>query len=88
ALNSGPFNFKVKTANGIVVSETQMDADKGFNIISYDVAFSKAGKMAYRKKIKKDLKAASDGKTYLPKGDYTIVISGNKVEESLEFSIE
>jgi len=86
--NSGPYSFRVKSSNGVVVSETQMDADKGLNIISYDVAFSKAGKMAYRKKVKKDLKAASNGKTYLPKGDYTIVISGNKVDESLEFSIE
>ncbi|MBT8236798.1 MAG: glycosyl hydrolase [Bacteroidia bacterium] len=86
--NGGSHEFKVKTSNGVVVSETQMDADKGLNIISYDVAFSKEGKMAYRKKVKKDMKAASDGKTYLPKGEYTIQISTKNVEESLTFSIE
>ena len=85
---AGPYEFKVKSDNGITVSETEMDADPGLNIISYDVAFSKKGKMDYQKRIKKELKAASDGKTYLPKGTYTIVISGNKVEESLEFTIE
>ncbi len=86
--DGGAHEFQVKTADGVVVSETEMNADKGINIISYDVAFSKAGKMAYRKKVKKEMKAASNGKTYLPKGDYTIVISGKNVEESLEFSIE
>jgi len=86
--DGGSHKFEVKTANGVVVSETEMNADKGLNIISYDVAFSKAGKMAYRKKVKKEMKAASNGKTYLPKGDYTIIISGKNVEESLEFSIE
>ena len=85
---SGNYTFRVKSDTGITVSETEMGADPGLNIISYDVAFSKKGKMDYQKRIKKDLKAASDGKTYLPKGTYTVVISGNKIEESLEFTIE
>ena len=86
--DAAAYSFKVKSDNGITVSETEMEADAGLNIISYDVAFSKKGKMDYQKRIKKDLKAAADGKTYLPKGTYTIVISGNRVEESLEFKIE
>ena len=84
----GTYAFKVKSSTGVTVSESEMEADAGLNVISYDVAFSKKGKMDYRKRNKGDLKAASDGKTYLPKGTYTIVITGNKVEESLEFTIE
>ena len=83
-----PYSFQVKSSTGITVSETEMKADAGLNIISYDVAFSKKGKMDYQKRNKGELKAASDGKTYLPKGTYTIVISGNKLEESLDFTIE
>jgi len=85
---AGTFDFKVKSATGITVSETTLQADAGLNIVSYDLAFSKKGKMDYQKRNKGDLKAASDGKTYLPKGTYTVVISGNRLEESLEFTIE
>ena len=86
--DAGSYSFKVKSATGITVSESEMDADPGLNIISYDVAFSKKGLMDYRKRNKGGLKAAADGKTYLPKGTYTIYISGNKVEDSREFKIE
>ncbi|WP_209400969.1 sialidase family protein [Pseudozobellia sp. WGM2] len=78
---------EIQTKNGIIVSSTEIKADKGMNILSYDLAFSKAGKAAYLKKNKVKLKTAKDGKTYLPKGDYLVRISGDDKMEK-EFIIK
>ncbi|PCJ97645.1 MAG: glycosyl hydrolase [Flavobacteriaceae bacterium] len=84
----GTYKASIQTMNGTEVSATSIDSDKGFNILSYDVAFSKAGKSNYLKKNKKQLTEAKNGKTYLPKGKYTIVISGNGATEKTTFEIE
>ncbi len=85
---SDPYTAIITTKDGITVSETQIEADRGLNILSYDLAFSKSGKAAYLKKNKKELKAAKNGKTYLPKGDYTVTMRGNGEKETVEFTIE
>jgi photosystem II stability/assembly factor-like uncharacterized protein len=85
---AGEIDAQIKTDDGITVSNTKLDALRGLNILSYDVAFSKAGKSAYLKKHKTELKAAKDGKTYLPKGKYFIEINGNGQKEKTTFSIE
>lgn len=82
------FTAIVKSDDGIVVSATEVKGDKGLNVLSYDVAFSKTGKMNYLKKHKTKLEPAKDGKTYLPKGDYTIELKGNGETETKSFSIE
>ena len=84
----GNYTARVLTPDGITVSSAELKADRGFNIMSYDLAFSKSGKSAYLKKYKKELKEASDGKTYLPKGNYSVVIEGNGAKERTEFDIE
>ncbi|MBT8285143.1 MAG: glycosyl hydrolase [Flavobacteriaceae bacterium] len=84
----GPFSAKVMTQDGIEVSAFTLDADKGFNILSYDVAFSKQGKSEYLKKYKVELKTADDGKTYLPKGTYDLLIEGNGKEEKRSIVLE
>ncbi|MFT6839168.1 MAG: photosystem II stability/assembly factor-like uncharacterized protein [Sediminicola sp.] len=84
----GSFTAKVLTDGGIEVSQSQMDAVKGFNVLSYDVAFSKAGKSAFLKKNKMELKEAGDGKTYLPKGKYTLEVSGNNNTEKVSFELK
>ena len=71
-----------------MVSKTKIDAVKGLNILSYDVTFSKAGKSAYQKKHKTELKEADNGKTYLPKGSYFIEIEGYGEKEKVKFEIE
>lgn len=78
----------IKTVDGIIVSTTQFNADKGFNIVSYDVAFTKEGKDNFLKKNKMKLKSAKNGKTYLPKGKYTVLVSGTGASETTEFEIE
>ena len=82
------FDAKIKTSGGTTVSETTLQGDKGLNILSYDMAFSKAGKIAYLKKNKIELKAAANGKTYLPKGSYVVQIEGNGAKETAEFIVE
>jgi len=82
------FEATIKTVDGIPVSATETVSDKGFNILSYDVAFSKSGKSAYLKKNKKELKEAKNGKTYLPKGKYYVELKGNGTTEKVEFEIE
>ena len=87
AKDPGEFSARVMTVDGILVSEAQISADKGLNILSYDVAFSKAGKSAYLKKYKRKLTESKNGKTYLPTGEYKIEISGNQLEENTTFKV-
>ncbi len=88
AATKGNFTAKILTMNNTEVSAVSVDGEKGFNVLSYDVAFSKKGKSNYLKKNKVKLNVANDGKTYLPKGKYQIQISGNGAVEKTEFEIK
>jgi len=81
------FQITITTDDGIEVSKTDMVSDKGLNILSFDVAFSKAGKLNYLKKHKAELPEAKNGKTYLPVGTYTVEIAGNGEVEKIQFEI-
>jgi len=85
---SGMYDATIVAENGISVSTTSINADKGLNVLSYDLAFSKSGKSNYLKQVKTELVEANDGKTYLPKGKYEIQISGSGVNEKIPFEIE
>ena len=87
-MKPGSYTATVKTMNGTEVSATEIEASKGLNILSYDVAFSKKGKSNFLKKNKTKLTEAKNGKTYLPKGKYTVEISGNGATENIEFEIK
>ncbi len=82
------YQAKIKSSDNIVVSETEIIASKGLNILSYDVAFSKTGKLNYLKKHKTVLKQAKNGSTYLPTGSYSVEIIGNGTTEKVTFDIE
>ena len=84
----GSVSARVKSADGTVVSETEMQADSGFNILSYDLAFSKEGQSDFLKKNKVKLTAADDGKTYLPEGSFTVELSLGDARESAGFKIK
>lgn len=84
----GPCSAKVLTANGTEVSSAEMEAVKGLNVLSYDLAFSKKGKSNFLKKNKMKLVEAKNGKTYLPKGSYVVEISASGKQEKIEFKIE
>ena len=84
----GKVSVTVQTPDGIVLSETEVNADPGFNLVSYDVAFSKSGKKNYLSKFKTPLKEAADGKTYLPKGSYEVVLELGGEEARKGFEIK
>lgn len=84
----GVATAEIQTEDGIVVSKTELGIDKGLNVLSYDVAFSKAGKSAYLKKHKTELGEAKNNKTYLLKGEYTVEISANGEKRTVTFEIE
>ncbi len=85
---SGTYLVNVKTLDNIIISSVEVEADKGFNLLSYDVAFTKSGKSAYLRKNKTKLKVAKNGKTYLTKGRYVLEISGNGQNENISFEIK
>ncbi|WP_298505395.1 glycosyl hydrolase [uncultured Maribacter sp.] len=82
------YNTKVLSADDVVVNETEINADIGYNILSFDLTFSKAGKSKYLKKNKKELKKAKNGKTYLPKGKYKLILESKKEKQEVIFEIE
>jgi hypothetical protein len=82
------YSAKVLSSDKTVVSESVLKADKGLNIMSFDVAFSKKGKLDYLKKNKVKLKTAEDGKTYLPIGVYEVEISSGTATEKINLKIE
>lgn len=84
----GTVQTRIKSANGTVVSETELTADAGLNIMSYDLAFSEKGKSDFLKKNKVPLKTAGDGKTYLPEGTYTAELELGNNTVSREFKIK
>lgn len=86
--NGGRFNASLQTANGVEVASTTVESDNGLNILSHDLAFSKKGKSDFLKKNKMKLETAKNGKTYLPKGDYIVEISGNGQQKKIEFKVE
>ncbi len=81
------YTAEVRTPDGVVVSSTSLDAVRGLNILSYDLAFSKKGKSDYLKKYKRELQEAKNGKTYLPTGTYEVEISGEGLVEKISFTI-
>ncbi|WKB82872.1 glycosyl hydrolase [Cellulophaga lytica] len=88
ANKQGSFTARILTMNNTEVSSVTVDGEKGFNVLSYDVAFSKTGKSNFLKKNKVKLQQAKDGKTYLPKGVYKIELSGNGSNTTTNFEIK
>jgi photosystem II stability/assembly factor-like uncharacterized protein len=63
----------------VLVNTLNVDANNGFNTVTYDVSFSKNGLDAYQKaNPNAKLKAADNGVFYLPKGKYTLKIGDEK----------
>lgn len=69
--------------NKVKVNTIKTKALRGFNEVDYDVTFSEKGLKNFKSKDKETiLKSAKNGKTYLPKGVYTVKILGE--EQTLE----
>ena len=67
------------STDDIVVNTLSAEAHHGFNEVVFDVSFSEKGRKAFQKKNKEAvIEKAKNGIYYLPKGKYTVEISGSK----------
>lgn len=75
---AGNYTLKLLFDNEVLVYEASVDADKGYNELSYDLSISEAIKGKIEGKIDHKIKKAKNGKYYLPKGNYTILLKDEK----------
>lgn len=79
AKNSGKQTIKILAENNIELKSIEVDADKGFNYVDYDLTMTESGKTALTNdKTDLEIKKASNDKYYVPKGKYTIQINDQK----------
>ena len=94
ASSAGKASIQIKTTEGITLSTFEADLKKGLNYIKYDLIVDQSMLKGYNeelnKKRKKDakpinVKAAKNGKAYIYKGKYTVLVEkdGEEVETSL-----
>ncbi len=83
--SNGKATFTVTSEEGTSLQSWEVDAVKGINTATYDVSLSKKGVKALEKEDSK-ITEADNGKTYLPKGTYTIsvAIGGKSTKQTLE----
>lgn len=82
------YTAKIISKDKTIVSQTEIESNKGFNVLSFDVAFSTEGKLNYKKNNNNKLETAKNGKTYLPKGIYTVLLESKTVKKETTFTIE
>ncbi|MDT0558573.1 glycosyl hydrolase [Ichthyenterobacterium sp. W332] len=72
---SGEKTIKIVSKKGAQLNSITINADKGFNYVNYNLEITKKGRKALLKENSSiDINEASNGKYYLPKGSYSIVI--------------
>ncbi|MAU71043.1 MAG: glycosyl hydrolase [Pseudozobellia sp.] len=86
--SEGAVKAEIQTLKGVSISSTEFMADKGLNILSFDVAFTVEGKKAFLKKNKTKLIEAKNGKTYLPKGSYKVILKKIASDSEQVFQIK
>ncbi len=67
----------------IKVNSINVQADKGFNELDYDLSFSKEGLKNHQKRNNQEIKPAKNGVFYLPKENYTVKIKNAKNKFSI-----
>ena len=73
---SGKKTIKILSKNGEELYNTEVEPDKGFNYMSYNLELSKKGQKALMKENSNlEVKQSSNGKYYLPSGTYKIKIN-------------
>jgi len=85
--NVGKTTLEVRTDDGTVVQQFELAAERGVNVFEYDLTVSEKGKKSLAKKDIM-LKAADNGKFYLPKGEYSISIQKGDLQKSVELKLE
>lgn len=76
---SGKKIIKIQSEEGIELNSITVDVDKGFNYVNYNLELTEKGKKALMKQDPKaEIKASGNGKYYLPKGSYTVLVDQAK----------
>lgn len=85
----GTFTIKVIANNDVVLNEYNVNFDTGFNTWNYDLSVTEKGRKKYLKKAEDaTIPKKKNGAYYLPKGTYTIEISGNGSKDATKLVIE
>ncbi|WP_411766291.1 WD40/YVTN/BNR-like repeat-containing protein [Winogradskyella sp. A3E31] len=78
---SGEKTIKILSENGSELNSMNVNTDKGFNYIDYNLELTEKGRKALMKADTSiDINKASNGKYYLPKGNYSIEINNSKAK--------
>jgi photosystem II stability/assembly factor-like uncharacterized protein len=78
--SNGNKTVKILSKNNSVLNEIKLETDKGFNYTDYDLTLTEKGRKALLKENTSiDINKRSNGKYYLPKGNYTIQIGAEKM---------
>ncbi len=94
---AGQASLKVVHTDGSIVAQRKVDLAKGLQFISYDLLVDAAAvaplEKALRAKQKAaerplQLKAADDGKVYIPSGSYQIKLQVGKLEQTVDLNIQ
>lgn len=89
ASSAGKMDVIILAENGAELNRFEVKADAGFNYIPYNLTITDAGKANWLKKDKTvSLNPASNGVLYLPKGKYTLEITGNGATEKKTLEIK
>lgn len=87
AKDGGDYQWEIHNANKKVLHQGKGNFSAGLNYISYDLSISPQGLKAWKNK-KQAPKTADNGKVYLPKGKYTLVLSQNGEETQTSLTID
>jgi len=79
--SSGAYSLKILSDQGTELNSMSINADKGFNYLDYNLELTEKGRKALMKENTSiDVNKASNGKYYLPKGTYTVMINKSKTK--------
>ena len=87
AKDGGDYQWEIHNANKKVLHQGKGTFSAGLNYISYDLSIYPQGLKAWKNK-KQAPKTADNGKVYLPKGKYTLVLSQNGEETQTSLTID
>ena len=71
--------WQLMSDQDVIVYEEDIELATGLQSIPYDLNLSQEQIKKYNRKHKTKLEAADDGKTYLPKGSYTLLWNDSKI---------
>ncbi|MFD0964392.1 glycosyl hydrolase [Pseudofulvibacter geojedonensis] len=84
----GDVSLLVKSESGKVLKEVQLKADKGFNVIEYDLSITEKGKKTLEKELDIEIDKKKNEKFYLPKGEFEIEIKNKTNSSSVKLIVE